>query len=88
MNTGYHLIITTLHYLSAKFFIQNVLRSHLGSSVPDVYELTSNVSVIIQIGHHSVTYPRPYLPNVIEAGCLHCKPARPLNKVCFFFSQQ
>lgn len=80
-NAGYLMILTTMHYLSTKIFVQNVVRSHLGASVPDLYELSSNTSFVIQIGHHSVTYPRPYLPNVLEAGCLHCKPPKPLPKV-------
>lgn len=86
-NTGYMIILTFMHYLSTKLFVQNVVRAHLGNSVPDLYELTSNVSFVIQIGHHSVTYPRPYLPNVLEAGCLHCKAPRPLPKVKFWGSK-
>lgn len=80
-NTGFLTLLTAMHYLSTKIFVQQVVRSHLGASVPDLYELSSNVSFVVQIGHHSVTYPRPYLPNVLEAGCIHCKPAKPLPKV-------
>ena len=80
-NTGFLMLLTAMHYLSTKIFVQNVVRSHLGASVPDLYELSSNVSFVVQIGHHSVTYPRPYLPNVLEAGCIHCKPPKPLPKV-------
>lgn len=79
-NTGFLMLLTAMHYLSTKIFVQHVVRSHLGASVPDLYELSSNVSFVVQIGHHSVTYPRPYLPNILEAGCIHCKPPKPLPK--------
>ena len=86
-NVGFLSLLTFLHYLSTKLFVQNVVRAHLGNSVPDLFEMTSNVSFVIQIGHHSVTYPRPFLPNILEAGCIHCKPPKPLPKVIkkFFF---
>lgn len=62
--------------------LQSVVRSHLGVDVPNVYDLTRNVSFILQNGHSSVSYSRPLLPNVAEIACIHCKPARPLPKVC------
>lgn len=80
-NTGYFAILGAMHALSTKVFVQAVVRRHLGASVPDVLDLASNVSFIVQMGHHSVTYPRPFLPNVMEAGCLHCRPPRSLPKV-------
>lgn len=61
--------------------LQSVVRNHLGSDVPNVYDLTRNVSFILQNGHSSVSYSRPLLPNVAEIACIHCKPARPLPKV-------
>lgn len=60
--------------------LQTVVRSHLGN-VPHVYDLASNVSFVLQNGHSSVSYSRPFLPNVAEIACIHCKPARPLPKV-------
>lgn len=61
--------------------LQSVVRNHLGNDVPNVYDLTRNVSFILQNGHSSVSYSRPLLPNVAEIACIHCKPARPLPKV-------
>ena len=46
--------------------LQGVLHKRLGDDIPHVYSLTKNVSFILQNGHATVTYPRPFLPNVAE----------------------
>lgn len=63
--------------------LQPVIRSHLGD-IPHVYDISRNVSFILQNGHSSVSYSRPFLPNVAEIACIHCKPAKPLPKVSTF----
>lgn len=62
--------------------LQPVVRSHLGD-IPNVYDISRNVSFILQNGHSSVSYSRPFLPNVAEIACIHCKAARPLPKVIY-----
>ncbi|XP_034141223.1 UDP-glucuronosyltransferase 2C1 isoform X2 [Drosophila guanche] len=57
-----------------------VLREHLGSHMPHPYEMSRNVSFILQNGHAVVSYPRALNPNVAEVACIHCKPARKLPK--------
>lgn len=61
--------------------LQGVLERHLGY-VPPISQMRKNVSFILQNGHATVTYSRPFLPNVAEIACIHCKPAKPLPKVC------
>ncbi|XP_026482598.1 LOW QUALITY PROTEIN: 2-hydroxyacylsphingosine 1-beta-galactosyltransferase-like [Ctenocephalides felis] len=78
LNTGWYIGMYAAHYVLNRFWLQSVLRKHLGEGVPFVYDLSRNVSFILQNGHHTVSYPRPYLPNVAEIACIHCKPARPL----------
>lgn len=63
--------------------VQTVVRRHLGDEIPPVYELSKNVSFILQNSHYSVSYPRAFMPNVAEIACIHCKPARPLPNVSF-----
>lgn len=60
--------------------IQSILESHVGP-MPPIRNIRKNVSFILQNGHATVTYPRPFLPNVAEIACIHCKPAKPLPKV-------
>ncbi|XP_017840719.1 2-hydroxyacylsphingosine 1-beta-galactosyltransferase [Drosophila busckii] len=57
-----------------------VLRDHLGPDIPHPYDISRNVSFILQNGHAVVSYPRALNPNVAEVACIHCKPARPLPK--------
>lgn len=81
LNTFFHISMNVMHQYTITFKIDDILKRHLGPSVPPTYELTKNVSFILQNAHATVTYPRPYLPNVAEIACIHCKPAKPLPKV-------
>jgi UDP-glucoronosyl and UDP-glucosyl transferase len=74
-------VIETLHYLTMKIFVEDVLRTYLAKDMPPVFELGKNVSFILHNGDVSVSYPRPYLPNVAEVACIHCKPSKALPQV-------
>ena len=65
--------------------IQTVLRKQLGEDIPYVYDISKNVSFILQNGHVTVSYARPFMPNVAEIACIHCHPAKPLPKVNMLF---
>lgn len=81
VNTLWHIGALTLHSIMVRFFMQDILREHFGRDIPPIYEMSKNVSFILQNGYASVTYPRPYLPNVAEIACIHCKPSKPLPMV-------
>ncbi|KAM3962043.1 UDP-glycosyltransferase family 50 member B3 [Aphomia sociella] len=78
LNTAWHVAAVALHSLSI-MVLNGVLKRHLGPQTPHPYEMAKNVSFILQNGHYSVSYPRPYLPNVAEVACIHCKEAKRLN---------
>jgi hypothetical protein len=61
--------------------MQSVVRKHLGSDIPSLYDLAKNVSFILQSSHFSIDYPRAFMPNVAEIACIHCKPSQPLPNV-------
>ncbi|KAF4519502.1 UDP-glycosyltransferase-02b [Ephemera danica] len=48
--------------------------------MPDVISMQRDVSFILQNGHATLTYVRPWLPNVAEVACIHCHPPAPLPK--------
>jgi hypothetical protein len=48
-------------------------------------ELFKNASLLLTNTHFSIGSPRPYLPDIIEVGGMHCRPAKPLPKVSFNF---
>ncbi|KAK7865317.1 hypothetical protein R5R35_007400 [Gryllus longicercus] len=77
-NAAWHCAAQLLHAAMVHFFLQPVLRRHIGPSMPGVYELSRNVSFVLQNGHAVVSYPRAYLPNVAEVACIHCRAPRPL----------
>lgn len=81
VNTLWFFGAYTIHRFLMTYLVQDVLTRHFGPDIPSTYDISKNVSFILQNGHHSVSYPRPYLPNVAEIACIHCKNAKPLPKV-------
>lgn len=79
-NAAYNLVTVVMHSFMVSI-LQGVLKSHFGPKMPHVYEMGKNVSFILQNGHYSVSYPRPYLPNVAEIACIHCKEPKILDDV-------
>lgn len=77
-NMAFYMMANLMHYTMTKFEIQGVLNHHFGTDMPAIYDLSKNVSFILQNGHATVTYSRPFLPNVAEIACIHCRPARKL----------
>ncbi|GBP43541.1 2-hydroxyacylsphingosine 1-beta-galactosyltransferase [Eumeta japonica] len=79
LNAAWNLVTVVMHSFMVGV-LQGVLRNHFGQKMPHVYDMAKNVSFILQNGHYSVSYPRPYLPNVAEIACIHCKEAKSLNQ--------
>lgn len=78
-NTFFHTIFWFFNNWLMMPLVQNVLNKHF-PNMPSITSMTKNVSFILQNSHHTLTYSRPYLPNVAEIACIHCKEARPLPK--------
>ncbi|KAJ8719474.1 hypothetical protein PYW08_011649 [Mythimna loreyi] len=78
LNAAFHATILPFHAFSMQI-LQGVLRRNFGQQMPHVYDMAKNVSFILQNGHYSVSYPRPYLPNVAEVACIHCKESKILD---------
>ena len=78
--TGNHLIkvIFLIYY---KPMYENIYRKYLGADIPGIDEIQSNVSLVLMNSHFSLTYPRPNLPDNIEVGGMHCRPAEAVPKV-------
>lgn len=81
LNSLWYVASYSVHHLMIRFFVQDILRKYFGHGIPLAYEISRNVSFILQNGHYTVTYPRPYLPNVAEIACIHCKAAKSLPNV-------
>ncbi|EDV38206.1 uncharacterized protein Dana_GF11027 [Drosophila ananassae] len=77
INTGMQVGQSLMHmYVMRRTHL--VLRHHLGTHLPHPYEISRNVSFILQNGHAVVSYPRAFNPNVAEVACIHCKPPKKL----------
>lgn len=57
-------------------------------NVPQLGDILKNLSVSFVNAHHSLGYPKPNLPNVVNLGGLHFTPSKPLPKVRKFYFLQ
>ncbi|PSN40298.1 hypothetical protein C0J52_18611 [Blattella germanica] len=53
--------------------------SHL-SSMPPLWKMVRNTSLLMINSHFSMNYPRPEVPNLIEVGGIHLKPPKELSQ--------
>ncbi|CAG7732085.1 unnamed protein product [Allacma fusca] len=60
--------------------MESIYRDNLGETLPGVEEIKGNVSMIFSNSFFALNYPRPLLPDIIEVGGMHCRPAKPLPK--------
>lgn len=58
-----------------------IMQSFFGPEVPDVEDLTRNISLSLVNSHYSMSFSRPTVPNFIEVGGLHIKDSKPLSPV-------
>lgn len=80
LNAIYLTGIEVVHTVFIRWCLEYLMKDYFGPSMPHVFDMVKNVSFVLQNGHATVTYPRPYLPNVAEIACIHCRPAKPLPK--------
>lgn len=59
--------------------LEGVVQRALGDPTVSLSELEKNVSMVLVNSHYSLGHPRPLMPNVVEVGAMHCRPARPLQ---------
>ncbi|KAG7160269.1 2-hydroxyacylsphingosine 1-beta-galactosyltransferase-like 3 [Homarus americanus] len=59
--------------------VEGVVQRFLGDPTVSLTEVEKNVSLVLVNSHYSLGHPRPLMPNVVEVGAMHCRPARPLQ---------
>nr|XP_045594736.1 UDP-glucosyltransferase 2-like [Procambarus clarkii] len=59
--------------------LDGVVQRFLGDPTVSLTEVEKNVSLVMVNSHYSLGHPRPLMPNVVEVGAMHCRPARPLQ---------
>lgn len=62
--------------------MNTLVRKYFGEDIPDLWEVTKNMSMLFLNTNPILHRPRPYGPNVIQLGRMHLKPKRPLPLVC------
>ena len=73
-----------LHYYHycLPFLEESYRRLLNDSTIPPVLDLIRNVSLILVNTHFSFVPPMPWMPNIVEVGGMHCRPAQALPQVC------
>ncbi|CAG7819184.1 unnamed protein product, partial [Allacma fusca] len=59
---------------------EKMYRKYLGDDIPSVSEIEGNISLLFMNSFSNFPAPRPTLPDVIEVGGMHARPAKPLPK--------
>ena len=57
---------------------QKMVEETFGPGVPPLDEIAKTTSAVLTNTHYSLFGARPFVPNVVEVGGLHIKPAKPL----------
>ncbi|XP_011501450.1 PREDICTED: UDP-glucuronosyltransferase 2C1-like [Ceratosolen solmsi marchali] len=78
-NVAYLMTLEVMYWIMITGFIQPTLRKYLGDEVPDVRDLVAEVPLTLQNNHYSVSDSVPYLANVVNVACIHCRPAMKLS---------
>ncbi|CAK9827797.1 UDP-glucosyltransferase 2 [Anthophora retusa] len=79
LNAAYLTTLRIMHWIMISGYLQPVLRKYLGDQLPDIRDLTTEIPLTLQNSHYSVADSVPYLANVVNVACLHCKPATQLS---------
>lgn len=58
-----------------------VMRKYFGREIPPLSDIIRNMSVLLLNYHHSYSFTRPYVPNMIEVGGIAIKPPQALPQV-------
>lgn len=80
-NIGTEVLVSfgySVYYLPV---VEAVYREKIGADTPSVNEILGSASLILANAHFSTSQPKPNLPDVVDVGGLHSRPAKPLSKV-------
>jgi hypothetical protein len=61
--------------------LEKVVKEFLKDEHFSLEEVERNASVVLVNSHHSLGFPRPMTPNVIEVGGMHCRPSKDLQTI-------
>ncbi|CAL4063868.1 unnamed protein product [Meganyctiphanes norvegica] len=59
--------------------LDGVVQQWLGNKSVSLSQVEKDVSLVLVNSHHSLGVGRPLMPNVVEVGAMHCRPAKPLK---------
>ncbi|XP_069682313.1 UDP-glycosyltransferase UGT5-like isoform X2 [Periplaneta americana] len=80
MNTVTNVGLNLFFFLTERFVTENYVHKHFGESVPKLYDLARNTSLVLVNTHFSLNRPHPLVPGVVEVGGLHIRPPKKLPK--------
>jgi len=58
-----------------------IMHKYFGADYPSANEILKNTSFVLVNHHHSLGFPRPYVPNMVEIAGVHIDKPKPLPKV-------
>jgi len=90
VNYGANIALELVLRLYYEPFIAKVYREALGDpTIPSISEIIGErTSLILSNGHFALSGGKPYLPDIVDVGGIHSRPAKPLPKVNIQHSQR
>ncbi|XP_075217447.1 UDP-glucosyltransferase 2-like [Lycorma delicatula] len=80
INTATTLLANIGYYYMSDIPSYKLTKKYFGESLPPLYEIYKNTSLIMTNSHYSFRQVQPFLPNFIEIGGIHLKEPKPLPK--------
>ncbi|XP_075217442.1 UDP-glycosyltransferase UGT5-like isoform X4 [Lycorma delicatula] len=80
INTVIMLLANIGYYFMSDIPSYELTKMYFGESLPPLYDIYKNTSIILTNSHYSFRQIQPFLPNLIEIGGIHLKDPKPLPK--------
>ncbi len=79
-NLVFNLVMDVNRYFMWNIKMEKIYQEKMGIT-QSMSEIDANVSMVLVNSHFTLTYPRPYLPDVVDVGGMHTRDGKPLPKV-------
>ncbi|CAH1402288.1 unnamed protein product [Nezara viridula] len=74
-------LISQTQWIYLDYYMRKQFAAYPGfENLPPMMEMFKNVSLVLVDNHMAITYPRPYLPNIVEIGGLTIKGEEKLDE--------
>lgn len=85
INTLYYIYFKLSRIYQSDWPAEKLMKENFGLDTPYINDIVDNTSMVFVNGHFSMDGSIPLVPNMVEIGGIHVKPAKTLPKVSLFY---